>query len=497
MQNLLYILLFGGPAVCQQSNKSFVPSNEDQNPMNSMTSSMEIQVCHQIARDISGEVYYPSDKTGHFFGNSQHALNSSNERSLCVVEVASTEDVSKTITIIGSSRTPFAIQSGGHTSNPGFSSTKGIHISLARLTQIHLSQDKSSVEVGLGNTWVDVYVALNGTGVNAVGGRVAGPGVGGVTLGGGGFSWLTNQYGLGCDTVISYNLVLPNGTAITVDSTTPDLFFALKGGLNRFGIVTSIVFKTFPQPDLVYAGHQVFDASAVPALTRAIQHFHENSDDPKSSAILTLYGGTDNQPVLLLFHDGAGRPAAFDPFNNFAALVSTVKDQSFASFTGSFSSVSNASDKRGAFHTMSTSGYTQKFLAAIANESFHYGQIAQEHAASVSYHIEPFMKYGKYATDSAFAHDNSPLPLNLLFFWDKEADDAFWRAIMQQSIDYLIKVATAEGISDTGMLAYPNFALHTYAGAQIYGSKNTARLRDIQFQYDPAGVMFLAGGFSF
>ncbi|KAM3458231.1 hypothetical protein NHJ6243_007524, partial [Beauveria neobassiana] len=422
MQKLLYILLFGGPAVCQQSNKSFVPSNEDQNPMNSMTSSMEIQVCHQIARDISGEVYYPSDKTGHFFGNSQHALNSSNERSLCVVEVASTED-----------------------------------------------------------TWVDVYVALNGTGVNVVGGRVAGPGVGGVTLGGGGYSWLTNQYGLGCDTVISYNLVLPNGTAITVDSTTPDLFFALKGGLNRFGIVTSIIFKTFPQPDIVYAGHQVFDASEVPALTRAIQHFHENSADPKSSAILTLYGGTDNQPVLLLFHDGAGRPAAFDLFNNFTALVSTVKDQSFASFTGSFSSVSNASDKRGAFHTMSTSAYTQKFLAAIANESFHYGQIAQEHAASVSYHIEPFMKYGKYATDSAFAHDNSPLPLNLLFFWDKEADDAFWRAIMQQSIDYLIKVATAEGISDTGMLAYPNFALHTYAGAQIYGLKNTARLRDIQF----------------
>ncbi|KAM3451210.1 hypothetical protein MY3296_005466 [Beauveria thailandica] len=494
MQNLLYILLFGGSAVCQQSNESFVLLNEDQSLMNSMTSLIKIEVCHQIARHISGEVYYPSDKTGHFFGDSQHALSSSNERPLCVVEVASTKDVSKTMRIIGGSRTPFAIQSGGHTTNPGFSSTKGVHISLTRLTQIHLSQDKSTVEVGLGNTWVDVYVALNGTGVNAVGGRVAGPGVGGVTLGGG-YSWLTNQYGLGCDNVISYNLVLPNGTAITVDSTTPDLFFALKGGLNRFGIITSIVFKTFPQPDIVYAGYQVFDASAVPGLTRAIQNFHENSADPKSSALLTLYGGISNQPVLLLFHDGAGRPAAFDSFNNFTALESTVKDQSFASFTGSFSFVS--SDKRGAFHTMSTSGFTHKFLAAIANESFYYGQIAKEHAASVSYHVEPFMKYGKYATDSAFAHDNSPLPLNLFFSWDKEGDDAFWRAIMQQSIDHLTKVATAEGISDSGLLAYPNFALYTYAGAQIYGLKNTARLRDIQLQYDPAGVMFLAGGFSF
>lgn len=59
-----------------------------------------------------------------------------------------------------------------------------------------------------------------------VGGRVTGPGVAGLTLGGG-FSWWvpkyflvrceqgltpsrkTNQYGLACDTVQAYNVVLP------------------------------------------------------------------------------------------------------------------------------------------------------------------------------------------------------------------------------------------------------------------------------------------------
>ena len=40
----------------------------------------------------------------------------------------------------------------------------------------------------------DVYPKLDGSGYNVVGGRVTGPAVGGVTLGGG-FSWLTNQYG--------------------------------------------------------------------------------------------------------------------------------------------------------------------------------------------------------------------------------------------------------------------------------------------------------------
>lgn len=40
----------------------------------------------------------------------------------------------------------------------------------------------------------DVYPKLDNTGYNVVGGRVTGPAVGGLTLGGG-FSWLTNQFG--------------------------------------------------------------------------------------------------------------------------------------------------------------------------------------------------------------------------------------------------------------------------------------------------------------
>lgn len=79
--------------------------------------------------------------------------------------------------------------------------------------------------------------------MNVLGARADGPGTGGVTLSCG-YSWYTNQYGLSCDTVISYEVVLPDGKIVTAsNSSKPDLFFALKGGLNRFGIVTKIVFK--------------------------------------------------------------------------------------------------------------------------------------------------------------------------------------------------------------------------------------------------------------
>jgi len=50
-----------------------------------------------------------------------------------------------------------------------------------------------------------------------------------------GYSWKTNEYGLTSDTVVSYELVTPDGNVCTVtNKTSPDLFFALKGGFNNF-----------------------------------------------------------------------------------------------------------------------------------------------------------------------------------------------------------------------------------------------------------------------
>jgi len=111
-------------------------------------------------------------------------------------------------------------------------------------------------------------------------------GVGGLLLGGGsslevlwgfihtqesriGYSYKTNQYGLCIDTIIGFNLVMPNGTVTYVtQSTQPDLFWGLKGGSNNFvsqifltslpfgsiypfqGIVTDFTMTTFPQTEI-------------------------------------------------------------------------------------------------------------------------------------------------------------------------------------------------------------------------------------------------------
>lgn len=96
-----------------------------------------------------------------------------------------------------------------------------------RFSEVNYDSATQTADIGSGLIWDDVYASLEPLGVNVVGGRVTGVGVAGFSLGGG-YSWLTNQYGLTVDNILAYELVLPNGTVTTVDESVPDLFFALK-----------------------------------------------------------------------------------------------------------------------------------------------------------------------------------------------------------------------------------------------------------------------------
>ncbi|KAK0112689.1 hypothetical protein ONS95_014428 [Cadophora gregata] len=460
-------------------------------------------VCLHIANSINGNVYYNPGETNSTDTNSTttnpyteaitHYMTSSSQTPLCVVEVVNAHDVSVALQIIGETKTPFAVKSAGYTSVPGFSSTTGVHISLQKMKQVKLSEDKSTVEVGLGNGFTEVYNALNNSGVNVLGGRADGPGTGGVTLSGG-YSWYTNQYGLVSDTVVSYELVLSSGEIKTVDASQPDLFFALKGGLNRFGIVTKIVYKTVPLPGKIYGGVQFFDRTQVPGLINATMSFHLNSKDPKASVILTMGGGALPGAILLSFYDGESRPADFDVFNGFNETFGNLATQDYTSMiTGTLASLGQGA--RGTFASISTTTLTHTLLAAVANETDYWSQFTEARdGLLMQYDIEPFLPYGQHATDSAYPHADSPLPLNAFFQWGEAENDAFWNDAIQKSIAHLKEIARAEGILVEGS-QYPGYAYGTTTWDQLYGQKNAERLKAIRSLYDPQGVMLLAGGF--
>ena len=116
----------------------------------------------------------------------------------------------------------------------------------------------------------------------------------------------------------------------------------------------------------------------------------------------------------------------------------------------------------------------------------------------VSYDIEPFLSnYGSHAAamDTAYPHMHSPIPLELYFAWLLPVEDELWRSRIQDSVNYLTEVAKVEGIYDPNMTAYPNYALATYKGEQLFGVENAKRLRRIKEEVDPGRVMDLTGGF--
>jgi FAD/FMN-containing dehydrogenase len=57
---------------------------------------------------------------------------------------------------------------------------------MSRFNETNVNFKSGTVEVGAGLSWDKVYAKLESTGLNVVGGRIPGVGVGGLTLGGGG-----------------------------------------------------------------------------------------------------------------------------------------------------------------------------------------------------------------------------------------------------------------------------------------------------------------------
>lgn len=158
-----------------------------------------------------------------------------------------------------------------------------ITFDMKNLNDVIISEDLESTIVGTGNTWGDVYKVLDPMNLTVVGGRDTGVGVGGFTLGGElkllnlilptltkgrGNIFSLSQTRLGSrqrpelrseppspsqssiprTQLKRSQVVLANGTLTNINqASAPDLYWALRGGGNNFGLVTRFHLETFPQ----------------------------------------------------------------------------------------------------------------------------------------------------------------------------------------------------------------------------------------------------------
>ncbi|KAI0266243.1 FAD dependent oxidoreductase [Gloeopeniophorella convolvens] len=453
-----------------------------------------LATCHVISAAISkkSQVFFPP--APQYIADNAHYATSSSDSSACSVEPGTPEDVSVILRILGTTRTPFAVKGGGHSLNPGFSSTKGVQISMTRFNQVTVNSSAGTVDVGSGLIWDQVYEALDGTGINVVGGRVPGIGVAGFTLGGG-YSWLSSQFGLTIDNIAAYQLVLPNGIITTVTKGDEDLWFAIRGGLNNFGIVTRFTLVSHPQGE-VWGGFIVYNGTQINAVKAAISAFVK-TDDPKA-ALIANFGFVAPGPLVssaLVFYDGpTPPPGIFDGFMSIPSLQSNVTSGTFMEFFGALQGLI-LQLAHGSSHT------AQPVIEAFINETTTWSEklTGLDPGLFLVYNLEPFDKgLFTHGSPSAYPADRSIFaqPSNVNYGWEDPANDDVMTDALHQTTAALHAAGLAQGEDLADVSVYPNYALADTPLESMFGA-NVPRLQALRKRYDPADVMGPAGGFRF
>ena len=156
----------------------------------------------------------------------------------------------------------------------------------------------------------------------------------------GGLSHFSGHVGLVCDNVLEYEIVLASGTIIQATENDPnysDLFRALRGGSNNFGIVTRFVFRTFRQGRL-WGGTLIHPLETKDQQLQAFHSFcSSSSPDPNASLILSCGMSADRGSGFvssIVYTKPESEPAAIKPFISLKpTYLNTLRELSLTELT--------------------------------------------------------------------------------------------------------------------------------------------------------------------
>lgn len=239
-------------------------------------------------------------------------------RPWAIVQPRNTDEVSRFVkAIITVPGARFAIRSGGHMNSPGSNNIiDGVTLDLSRMNEAKFDHTTRLASVQPGARWKDVYSVVESHGVMVTGGRIGDVGVGGF-LTGGGLSFFNCRTGLACASVACYQVVLANGSIVEANKdNNADLFRALKGGGNNFGIVTRFDLETFELKDL-WGGFAAYSNQVGPALLDAYSDFMHHVQEKANGAFMLFWTYDSSKDdtswmVVLMDLDGTPRDKMFE-----------------------------------------------------------------------------------------------------------------------------------------------------------------------------------------
>ncbi len=246
---------------------------------------LDTSLREELINNIKGKVIFPEDEN---YEDARKIYNAMiNKHPGIIVKCFDTTDVINAVNFARDHNILIAVRSGGHNGGGLGLCDGGMVIDLTGIKYVRVNTEDKTVRVGAGNLWGEVDHATHPFGLAIPSGMISTTGVAGLTLGGG-VGYLARKYGLTIDSLLEADMVLADGSYVTVnENKNKELFWAIRGGGGNFGIVTSFKFQAHPV-STVFGGPTLWPIEQVEEIMEWYDDLIENADEDLNGFIATM-----------------------------------------------------------------------------------------------------------------------------------------------------------------------------------------------------------------
>ena len=408
-------------------------------------------------------------------------------RPAIVIRCADADDLVRSVRFARRHNALFSVRGGGH-NHVGFAVCDGgLMIDMTNLNTVVVDAEKQTARAGGGTKFAAYDAATHEAGLASTGPIISTVGVGGYTLGGG-IGWLHRKLGLGCDNLVSAQVVTAEGEIVTASATTnPDLFWAIRGGGGNFGIVSNFEFRLSPVKD-VLAGLILHPLEDLPKVAAFVREFNADAPDDvcvwlfmrKAPASPAFPAELHGRPVAIISvcHSGANGEKLLKPLRQFGRpLVDLVNTRPYPDWQKSLDPAwGNGFCNQWVGHYLPelTAAAAQTMLEHVARVTSPFTDVKLAHLGGAVARVDE--------NETAFSHRGSKYALVIQTRWKNVNESAQHLAWTQEFFDAMRAHSTGK--------VYVNFIADEgeQRVADAYNSATFKRLREIKAKYDPANV---------
>jgi hypothetical protein len=324
--------------------------------------------------------------------------------------------------------------------------------------------------------------------------QISSVGVSGLTLGGG-ISHYANAYGWACDNIDSFEVVTASGIIVNASAAKySDLYWALRGGGNNFGIVTKFNMRTFVQGEM-WGGQRAHTEDQWDKVYAAYYNYAVNAEkDLKQAQIVSfaLQAGMKIAAEDLEYSDPTPWPPVFDEWKAIPAII----DQTAIANMSTLANQLGAGAPDGVQETYwdRTFKVDKDIFKAFIDIFFDMLPAIQDAAGilpvlSFQAITVPAMQHMQQNGGNALGLDPNDGPIficNLAILWTDVADNSRIMSFSNSLYERLVEEAAKKDLNSD--FIYMNYASPYQDVVASYGAANKQELKSISGVYDPTGV---------